>query len=67
MVELKPCPFCGSEAKLHKESFGFGTNKVERVYCHCPNCGITTRIYAPSIDYCATDKAIEDWNTRVND
>lgn len=67
MVQLKPCPFCGSEAKLHKESFGFGTDKVERVYCRCPNCEITTRVYAPSIDYCATNKAIEVWNTRVND
>ena len=67
MVELKPCPFCGGEAELKKESYAFGLEKIERVYCHCLNCGIATPVCAASLDYCAVDKIIEIWNTRVND
>lgn len=67
MVQLKPCPFCGGEAELKKDSYYAGAVKVERVYCRCSNCGIATRIYGPSIDYCATDRVIKVWNTRVND
>ena len=67
MVELKPCPFCGGEAELKKDSYTFGIEKIGRVYCRCLNCGIVTPVYEASLDYCAVNKVIEVWNTRVND
>lgn len=49
--ELKPCPFCGGDAKNYKEGF-------YAAYVTCLNCGV---------DMCATTEAdaIERWNNRA--
>lgn len=55
--ELKPCPFCGSEAQLY-------VNECVRV--KCPKCGATTMGYVDND--CSSNsigKAIEKWNMRV--
>lgn len=56
--ELKPCPFCGSEATLHERSDGF--------YVDCATqlgfCGVM-----PSTWVCKTeDEAMEMWNRRTD-
>ena len=56
---LKPCPFCGSEAKLEYHYPPFGKRRqsiVQCIRCRC-NSGKWGRL----------DKAIEAWNRRVND
>lgn len=51
-TELKPCPFCGGEAKL----MGLERFKEYRVYCH--DCGVRTDDFYPK------HRAVEAWNRR---
>lgn len=55
-VKLKPCPFCGSEAKVWQGMFGGW-----RAFC-------TNRKSCGAMIVCATEQdAIRDWNRRIND
>lgn len=62
--ELKPCPFCGGEARLKKHQ------RLEQTwYVQCNDCGIRTRNYTQ----CAyeswkttMDASVRAWNMRVN-
>lgn len=51
---LKPCPFCGSEAKLNKGKTVF--------WCSCENAACACEIGA----YLKKEEAIKAWNRRVN-
>lgn len=54
-VELKPCPFCGGEAKRSHQWTNSGSNPVVR----CKQCGAMTEL-------CKTgDEAIGAWNRRT--
>lgn len=57
MTELKPCPFCGGEAKLIEE-----WDKGQTFYRPwCNECGVRM----PRIR--DVNKAVKFWNRRVND
>lgn len=71
--ELKPCPFCGGEAKIkavNQKSYGL------TIWCQCKKCGVKTEEYCPitnnedttldSIEKCK-NTVLEQWNRRVND
>ena len=69
MKELKPCPFCGGEAKLDEylnivpeiaENGAYTGEEIEcYARCYCTVCKITTT-------GCATEsEAIKAWNGRV--
>lgn len=51
MSELKPCPFCGSKAKLMR----VGACRIVK----CEGCGVSTSFLA--------DDAAQAWNTRAID
>ena len=51
--ELKPCPFCGGEAYVHRASSGYGYG----IACHSCNISLKPREYK--------DAAIEQWNRRT--
>jgi len=53
-MKLKPCPFCGGEAKSSYTSNGVDIN----IRC---KCGISSRSYS----YADKQKAIKAWNTRL--
>lgn len=55
MKELKPCPFCGGEAQVHKN----GGNLFFRILCF--TCWTSTG------NYHTKKEAIEAWNIRVGD
>ena len=69
--ELKPCPFCGREAKIKAaiKSYGF------TIWCAC-ECGAKTEGFCPdtnkeddtmeNIEKCKK-RTIEAWNRRAND
>ena len=60
MAELKPCPFCGGEAKLVKRKFKTGFYPSGGTfYVHCKVCLITTQPRQKAED------VIEVWNTRT--
>ena len=61
MSDLKPCPFCGGEAKTEQvERIHYGT--VYRVGCHTDGC---KGWWYESVLYRTEAKAIEAWNTRT--
>lgn len=58
MTELKPCPFCGSPAKL--DAYQFGREKETRYHVECSKCWCQE-----DWDYWKIDDAIAAWNRRV--
>jgi len=63
MDELKPCPFCASEAKLLHE---YDEDGDEYHYVQCQTCGVQTDGYFsfPNEPY-GWEKAEEVWNRRA--
>ena len=59
MSELKRCPFCGGEAKLHKSIF----IKYEATVI-CENCGARTLTHSSASYADVKMNAIKAWNTR---
>lgn len=57
MAELKPCPFCGGEAKLDRATHS------SLVYCK--ECRASTKLIDFSPEYASDEKAIEAWNRRT--
>jgi Lar family restriction alleviation protein len=79
MTNLKPCPFCGGEAKFfRKASFEFGTRRGWQFGIHCTKCGVGTpkNDYTVEIDFSDYGEvkvvkderpaAIEKWNLRTH-
>ena len=75
MIELKPCPFCGSKpkAKVEEVSFTkFGLRFETRIFCE--ECGTEKRGIEYTTDYSPTccieaikssaNGATADWNRR---
>lgn len=59
--ELKPCPFCGEEARLINKCAAF-----EKVSCViCTKCGARTKDFSISTKWSSDQEAIEAWNRRT--
>ena len=56
-TELKPCPFCGSEAQMHSNNVIFCVNKMT---CHA----ILKHPYAAGTWDEAREQLVVNWNTR---
>lgn len=56
MEELKPCPFCGREARIMLEEEDRPDDSFHNIYC--TNCGVQFWVKSKS-------QAIEAWNRRV--
>jgi Lar family restriction alleviation protein len=65
-AELKPCPFCGGEAKLHTST----DNSIPRhatVFAYCKKCSVVTRTFTDyTSDASFITDAIEAWNRRAD-
>ena len=59
MTELKPCPFCGSEARVAELDAYIGGETYMMV--SCPNC------WAHTIPQKTEELAVAAWNGRVNE
>lgn len=56
-VKLKPCPFCGGEAKfIHKRT----TCNIKLGYIKCMECGARMEL-----ENCTEDFARDTWNRRA--
>jgi Lar family restriction alleviation protein len=58
MAELKPCPFCGGEAKIRDFTI---VDLEPEIDVFCTNCGGQTFVYGTE------EEAIEAWNRRCTD
>ena len=63
-IELKPCPFCGGEARLEYVLTGY---RKYYVYCSNFDCGVRTKFVEVSGDYAAKEKAATIWNRRESE
>lgn len=62
--KLKPCPFCGGEAKLVKISDKMGNLLIMGYKAKCSNCRCSPR---PNNYTGNKQEAIEEWNRRAKD
>lgn len=53
-TELKPCPFCGGEAKIATCDWGYA---MKEYWAYC-SCGCETK------KFYSKERVIEKWNTR---
>lgn len=61
-MELKHCPFCGSEAILRKVETGRNRSGYEYyVRCGNPHCPV----YVNTLNRNTEDEAVENWNQRA--
>lgn len=59
--ELKPCPFCGSKAKL--DVCRHSGKQYDFAVIRCEKCSATIK-YGIDVEYCAVDRCVDEWNSR---
>ena len=59
MIDLKPCPFCGGEAKMMTGKFGF--ENEQRYMVECPVCHVNRGLVF------SEEEAAELWNQRFKE
>ena len=65
MTKLKPCPFCGGEAKIEHD-WSVGNDGSAYFWATCNNRHCLVRPYSKE-DFNSAEGAIEAWNTRADD
>lgn len=65
--ELKPCPFCGGEARMSSGTHAIGRKTYRTAKCTCRECGVTR---SAVLDVCASldeaeSNAADAWNRRA--
>lgn len=64
MIDLKPCPFCGGEAKMFVQSGEYGGVCVKCMSCWCQTAIRTDGCIARAEKTNAVELCIEAWNRR---
>ena len=60
MTELKPCPFCGGEARISEKIVEYNGKRINEYMCYCSSCFCSTPPFP------IKDDAINVWNKRSN-
>lgn len=60
MAKLKPCPFCGGEARSTFNDLYY------KIFCTNENCGASITKKA-DVFYCARNDVLDAWNRRAGD
>ena len=69
--DLKPCPFCGKKAKLHRATLTINNRLTDSVVAKCIKCNSRSRRYlfdGTTLNDMANayKNCISAWNSRVN-
>lgn len=65
MIELKPCPFCGGEARLYKgDGISFDMNTRDCFIIHLCNSGGSLFTTIRTDNFRTPEQAADAWNTR---
>lgn len=64
-IKLKECPCCGGETNF-RHIDGVSGRPIS-VCAHCTKCGLETKAFKVSVDYCAKEEAAKVWNRRESD
>ena len=64
-IKLRECPCCGGESKFR--SIDGVSGRPMSVYVHCTKCGLETKAFKVSVDYCAKEEAAKVWNERCTE
>ena len=62
-IKLKKCPCCGGESKFRNID-GVSGRPISVCAC-CTKCGLETKAFKVSADYCAKEEAAKVWNLRA--
>ena len=62
-MNLKPCPFCGEEAKIESRNSNYGLY----AFVECKGCHAKGSEVFVSINVCAADEATKRWNERAEE
>ena len=74
--ELKPCPFCGGEAKITKSGYGHSKDYYSADYrIGCERCGFDFKATSyfgvkdgvPFVSVDGYEQIVDKWNRRAND
>ena len=63
-VDLLPCPFCGEEAEMKKESYSHGRKGMG--FAYTPRCKNTSCAGRLTKKWLNLDEAASAWNKRNN-
>lgn len=58
MFELKPCPFCGRDPRMHKDQWKDTSGMKKSYWVRCIHCG------SCSEEYRTAEQAAAAWNRR---
>lgn len=61
-IKLKECPCCGGESKFR--AIDGVSGRPISVCARCTKCGLETKAFKVSADYCAKEEAAKVWNRR---
>lgn len=64
-IKLKECPCCGGEAEFRNRD-GVSGRPIFVCAC-CTKCGLETKVFKVSADYCAKEEVAEVWNKRCTE
>ena len=64
-IKLKECPCCGGETNF-RHIDGVSGRPIS-VCAHCTKCGLETKAFKVSADYCAKEEAAKVWNKRCTE
>ena len=63
-IKLKECPCCGGETMFR--TIDSVSGRPISVCARCTKCGLETKAFKVSADYCAKEEAAKVWNRRKN-
>lgn len=65
MTALKPCPFCGGEAKYYHLRLSYAPTSFATINVECSKCHSTSDTVIDEVESKAIERVTDAWNTRA--